>query len=138
MTTELSISLDGNLGKLYDAILSAGDAAQDSDPRSLEQALTRAEGAYQALRLRIADMVAMLRTALRNSAALEEQLASALEKAELTDEAYRTGYEEGADETMANIIDDISSVKRAVRAAVQGDMEAVEYLTQWAEGKESL
>lgn len=135
MNTELSMSLDKNLGTLYDAILSAEDATQDTDARSLEQALIRAEGAYQALRLRINDMVAMLRASLRNAAHLEEQLTEALEQAEVSNEAYRCGYEEGADETMANIIDDISNVKRAVRAAVNGDNEAVQFLADWAEGR---
>ena len=35
MNTELSMSLDKNLGNLYDAILSAEDAAQDTDTRTL-------------------------------------------------------------------------------------------------------
>ncbi len=138
MNTELSMSLDKNLGTLYDAILSAEDAAQDTDTHSLGQALIRAEGAYQALRLRITDMVAMLRASLRNAAHLEEQLAEALESAEASNEAYQAGYEEGADETMANIIDDIANVKRAVRAAINGDGEAVEFLAAWAEGRESV
>lgn len=138
MNTELSMSLDKNLGNLYDAILSAEDAAQDTDTRTLEQALIRAEGAYQALRLRILDMSAMLRASLRNAAHLEEQLAEALVETEAASEAYQMGYEEGVDETMANIIDDISNIKRAVRAAVNGDGEAVEFLATWAEGKEAI